>query len=60
MLRGLAMSGKRWTFASADSVNVARNYKSSNRCPEKMAREIDAVQCPVKWKINKNEQLSLY
>ena len=54
------MSGKRWTFASADSVNVARNYKSSNRCPEKMAREIDAVQCPVKWKINKNEQLSLY
>lgn len=60
MLRGLAMSGKRWTFASADSVNVARNYKSSNRCPEKMAREIDAIQCPVKWKINKNEQLSLY
>lgn len=49
MLRGLAMCGDRWPFASADSVNVARNYKDSNTCPERMARRIDAIQCPAKW-----------
>ncbi len=49
MLRGLAMCGDRWPFASADSVNVARNFKDSNICPERMARRIDAVQCPTHW-----------
>ena len=49
MLRGLALSGDRWPFASADSVNVARNYKDTNICPERMARRIDAVQCPITW-----------
>lgn len=49
MLRGLAMAGDRWPFASADSVNVARNFKDTRSCPERMARRIDAVQCPVRW-----------
>ena len=49
MLRGLAMAGDRWPFASADSVNVARNYKDTSADPERMARRIDAVQCPVRW-----------
>ncbi len=49
MLRGMAVAGKRWPFASVDSVNVARNFKDSNSCPEAMARVIDAVQCPVTW-----------
>lgn len=49
MLRGLAMCGDRWPFASADSVNVARNYKDTNTCPERMARRIDSIQCPSKW-----------
>ena len=49
MLRGLAQAGKRWPFASADSVNVARNYKDSSADPEKMARRIDGVQCPLHW-----------
>lgn len=49
MLRGMAVSGDRWPFASVDSVNVARNFKDTNTCPERMARRIDAVQCPVKW-----------
>lgn len=49
MLRGLAMAGDRWPFASADSVNVARNFKDDNADPERMARRIDAVQCPVRW-----------
>ena len=50
MLRGLSMSGKHYPFASADSVNVSRNYKDKNLCPETMARKIDSVQCPIKWK----------
>jgi len=49
MMRGLAMAGDRWPFASADSVNVARNFKDTPVCPERMARRIDAVQCPVRW-----------
>jgi len=49
MLRGLALCGDRWPFASADSVNVARNFKDASTCPERMARRIDAVQCPIRW-----------
>jgi hypothetical protein len=49
MLRGLALCGDRWPFASADSVNVARNFKDAGVCPERMARRIDSVQCPVTW-----------
>lgn len=51
MLRGLALSGDRWPFASADSVNVARNFKDARTCPERMARRIDSVQCPVGWHV---------
>ena len=41
MLRGLNMAGKRWPFASADSVNVARNYKDKDKDPEKMAQAMN-------------------
>jgi hypothetical protein len=58
MLRGMAVAGKRWPFASVDSVNVARNFKDTNSCPEAMARVIDAVQCPIKWK-TQPEQIEL-
>jgi len=57
MLRGLSLCGDRWPFASADSVNVALNFKGSKSrgsfpvCPERMARRIDAIQCPTKWHI---------
>lgn len=59
MMRGLALCGDRWPFASADSVNVARNYKDSSTCPERMARRIDAVQNPISWK-TRGEQMSLF
>lgn len=49
MLRGMALSGKRWPFASVDSVNVARNFKDQDEPPEYMARLLDGVQCPVRW-----------
>ena len=57
MLRGLAQAGKGWPFASADSVNVARNYKDRGCCPEKMARKIDSIQCPIQW-VQRAEQYS--
>lgn len=50
MMRGMAQTGKRWPFASVDSVNVARNFKDTNTCPESMARALDSVQCPPHWK----------
>jgi hypothetical protein len=49
MMRGLSLCGDQWPFASADSVNVARNHKDAATCPERMARRIDAIQCPIKW-----------
>lgn len=55
MLRGLALCGDRWPFASADSVNVARNFKDSNLCPERMARRIDSVQNPIRWRFKPQE-----
>jgi hypothetical protein len=61
MLRGVALAGDRWPFASADSVNVARNFKNKGEevCPERMARRIDAVQTPVRWTV-RPEQVSLF
>lgn len=55
MMRGLSLCGERWPFASADSVNVALNFKGSKSrglspvCPERMARVIDARQSPIRW-----------
>lgn len=56
MLRGLSLAGDRWPFASADSANVARNYKDSSICPERMARRIDSVQCPVGWRVTPHQE----
>lgn len=58
MLRGMSLCGDRWPFASADSVNVARNFKDSNTCPERMARRIDSVQSPINW-TQRAEQMPL-
>ena len=56
MLRGLDMAGDRWPFASADSANVARNYKRNGVCPERMARRFDAVQNPIVWHIQPQQE----
>ncbi|TGV26369.1 hypothetical protein [Mesorhizobium sp. M4B.F.Ca.ET.143.01.1.1] len=58
MLRGLALAGDRWPFASADSTNVARNFKNvgSEVDPERMARRIDSVQCPINWATRPEQQ----
>ena len=53
MMRGLSLCGDKYPFASADSTNVARNFKNKGAevCPERMARRIDSVQNPLKWTI---------
>jgi hypothetical protein len=48
-LRMLGQSGKRWPLASADSTNVAQNWKKYTCCPERKANSIDSTQCPTKW-----------
>jgi hypothetical protein len=66
MLRGLALAGDRWPFASADSTNVAVNFKGDKRrgndavCPERMARRLDAVQSPIKWIPTPERQQELF
>ena len=57
MLRGLSLGGTKYPFASADSVNVARNFKDQKKCPESMARKIDAMQTPIRWQ-KSNKQMS--
>lgn len=48
-LRMLSKIGDRWPLASADSVNVARNYKTAGVCPGCMANRIDNVQGETRW-----------
>lgn len=60
MLRGLAVCGDRWPFASADSTNVARNFKNKGAevDPERMALRIDAIQCHRPWvRVGKQEDM---
>jgi len=58
MMRGLSLAGDQWPFASADSTNVARNFKNKGQqvCPERMARRIDSIQCPLSWKIKETQK----
>jgi hypothetical protein len=53
MLRGLALAGSRYPFASADSTNAARNHAGSHaRRPASVtviAARSDALQCPGRW-----------
>jgi|TARA_R100001463_G_scaffold33280_1_gene74020 hypothetical protein len=57
MMRGLSLCGDVWPFASADSTNVARNFKNKGRevCPEKMIKRIDSVQSYKKWDIQEKQ-----
>ena len=50
MLRGLDQAGSIYPFASADSANIARNHSQRQRPIRFIADEIDAVQCPGRWR----------
>lgn len=48
-MRMLSQSDGPWPLASADSTNVARNYKRNNEHPDQMAGRVDAMQPAAKW-----------
>jgi hypothetical protein len=51
MLRGSALAGGPYPFASVDSTNIARNHNrnSVTESARHMADRIDALQCPARW-----------
>lgn len=56
-MRMLGQSDGKYPLASADSTNVARNFKDKNQDPDVMASRIDSMQPSRKWK--KNPQIEL-
>lgn len=48
MLRGMALAGSEFPFASVDSTDVGRNH-NRNGNPGAMARRWDSRQCPPRW-----------
>ena len=58
MLRGMALSGREWPFASVDSTDIARNHHRAQNSPRKMADRWDAIQCPHRWN-QRPEQMEL-
>lgn len=49
-LRMLGQAAGRWPLSSADSTNVAQNWKRETGCAECMAGPIDGVQPAAKWR----------
>lgn len=49
MLRGMALAGSVYPFASVDSTDVARNHKRPQNSALAMAARWDAQQCPAIW-----------
>jgi hypothetical protein len=56
MLRGMAVAGCGYPFASVDSTDIGRNHHLPHRDAAKMAARWDAVQAPGTW-ATKPEQL---
>jgi hypothetical protein len=55
-LRMLDLGGSEYPLASADSVNVARNFKCQGLEPKFMAKRIDARNTPIVWE-NRSVQM---
>ena len=49
-LRMLSMCSAEWPLASADSTNVAQNFKTRKIDPDRMAADIDGQNPPLGWK----------
>ena len=49
MLRGMALAGSQYPFASVDSTDIARNHHLPHRDAVKMAERWDARQCGARW-----------
>lgn len=49
MLRGMALSGAEFPFASVDSTDIARNHNRDQNNARAMADRWDSLQCPGTW-----------
>ena len=49
MLRGMALAGSHYPFASVDSTDIARNHNRAQNTAVAMANRWDAQQCPAVW-----------
>ncbi len=49
MLRGMALSGSHYPFASVDSTDVAQNHNRESNTALAMADRWDGKQCPARW-----------
>lgn len=49
MLRGMALAGSHYPFASLDSTDVARNHNRPQNTAAAMAARWDAQQCAARW-----------
>jgi len=56
-MRMLGQADGKWPLASADSTNVARNFKRNEEHPELMAARIDALQPARTWKPERQMEL---
>lgn len=51
MMRGMAMAGSRYPFASVDSTDIARNHNRPQNTAANMAALWDSQQCAALWRI---------
>lgn len=51
MLRGMALSGGMYPFASVDSTDVARNHNRPQNTARAMADRWDSIQCHPRWQV---------
>lgn len=51
MLRGMALAGSIYPFASVDSTDIARNHHRPQNSAVAMAQRWDAIQCPARWSV---------
>jgi hypothetical protein len=60
MLRGMALSGQRWPFASLDSSDVGRNHHRPQNTARVMADRWDARQCAQRWVVRPMQHDLIY
>jgi len=54
-MRMLGMAGSEWPLASADSTNVAQNFKRDTGCAECKAAMLDPIQTPNRWYVREEQ-----
>lgn len=57
MLRGMALAGSQYPFASLDSTDIGRNHNRPQNTARAMADRWDALQNPARWATHRQEAL---